>query len=667
MKVGLKPFHWGASTMSLGALNSIHSLQLGRYALTGGLNTAVGFTVIIGLLYLGLADIPANALGFCIGFLISFFVNRSWTFQQHSKPTRSEIGLFISSFLVAYMVNFLIILSGSAAGFGGSWPLHLLGVCAYTGSFYLLSQHVVYGNGRPNALTKKAWSYIHRHWPNFAILAVIAAATPLLLHLPLTHDVSWQFWIARQMSHGVPLYERIMEVNPPLWFWMALPLQVFATEIGVRPDRLYIIAIIIMTSWAILIVARLVYESQPNRMFGAMAAMLALGWIAPLYDFGQREQLTVLLSLPYCALLFKRVRGEWVPTPTVILISCMAAVGFALKHYFVLVPVALELWYFLYHRRPTKLFRPETFTLGLCAVIYVTAIVFYTPDFVTKIIPLVTAAYDGYERNFVVQLMRPECLVWICAVFTFLRLRKLVGQRDQQIADALAISSIAFVISYFLQQKGWQYHAIPATVCASLLILHLLSCQRDIVKTLTVHPLALIGAILFTMVGVARGPYNSEWASDMPKYLAGTKKGDSVMILTADPRRVFPFIDDAKLIWPSRHFAHWMIAAISRAERHSAKNVSPEIRAVAFEIQNQALEDVKCHPPSLILSQIRNKSYTISPMHFRMTDFFRRNSDFKDYLSYNYRLESQDGRFEVYRRITPFQPRPSGCYPVFTA
>jgi putative flippase GtrA len=653
--------------MSSGVLDRIHFRQMGRYALTGGLNTVVGFSVIIGLLSLGLGDIAANALGFCIGLLISFFVNRSWTFRQRSKPTRSEFGLFMLSFLMAYMVNFLIILSGSAAGYGGSWSLHLLGVCAYTGSFYLLSKHLVYGEGMAGALTKKASSYVNRHWPNIAILAIIAAATPLLLQLPLTHDVSWQFWIARQMSQGVPLYERIMEINPPLWFWMALPLEVIATDVGVRADRLYILAITLLSLWSAWMAARLVFENDPNRKFGAMAAILALCLIAPLYDFGQREQLTILLTLPYCALMFKRVRGEIVSTPTILVVSGMAAVGLALKHYFVLVPILLEIWYFLNHRRPTKLFRPETLMLGFCAAIYVAAIAFYTPEFATRIIPLVTSAYDGYERSFIVQLLRPECVVWICAVFTFLQLRTSVERRDQQIADALAIAGIAFVASYFLQQKGWQYHAIPATVSASLLILHLLSCQRDMVKTMAAHPLALIGAILFIIVGVARGPYNSEWASDMPKYLAGAKKGDSVMILTADPRRVFPFIDDSKLIWPSRHFAHWMIAAISKAERNPAKNMTPELRAVAVEIQNQAFEDVKCHPPVLILSQIRNRGYSISPQRFRMTDFFRRNPDFKDYLSHNYRLESQDNRFEVYRRVTPYETTPRGCYPVFTA
>ena len=653
--------------MSSGGLDSIHFRQIGRYALTGGLNTAVGFSVIIGLLSLGFGDIAANALGFCIGLSISFFVNRSWTFGQYSKPTRSELSLFMSSFLIAYMVNLLIILSGSAVGYGGSWPLHLLGVCAYTGSFYLLSKHVVYGDGKFDALRKSVWIYVCQHWPNVAILAIIAAATPLLLQLSLTHDVSWQFWIARQMSQGVPLYERIMEINPPLWFWLALPLQVMATDIEVRPDRLYIAAIIILSAWSAWMTARLVFENDPSRKFGAMAAILALCWIAPIYDFGQREQLTILLTLPYCALMFKRVRGELVSTPNILMISGLAAVGLALKHYFVLVPILLEIWYFLSHRRPTKLFRPETFMLGFCAVIYVAAIAYYTPGFATKIIPLVASAYHGYERGFIVQLLRPEFLVWVCAAFTFFQFRKTLESRDREIGDALAISSIAFMAAYFLQQKGWQYHAIPATVCASLLIFHLLSRQYDIVKTLAAHPMALIGAILFLITGVARGPYDSEWASDMPKYLSDAKNGDSVMILTADPRRVFPFVDDKKLIWPSRHFAHWMIAAISKAERHPAKFMNPQLRAVAVDIQNQALEDIKCHPPSLILSQIRNGGYWISPQRFRMTDFFRRNSDFKVYLSQNYRLQSRDKQFEVYKRTTRYEPTPRGCYPVYPA
>ena len=38
-------------------------------------------------------------------------------------------------------------------------------------------------------------------------------------------DVAWQLWIARRMHAGANLYRDIIETNPPLWFWMALPVD----------------------------------------------------------------------------------------------------------------------------------------------------------------------------------------------------------------------------------------------------------------------------------------------------------------------------------------------------------------------------------------------------------------------------------------------------------
>lgn len=652
--------------MSPEAFSLTQVRQLGRYTLTGGLNTIIGFAVIVALLSSGVSDITANAVGFGVGLLVSFFVNRSWTFGQGSRPTATEIGLFALSFCMAYAVNLSIILFGKTLGFAGDWLLHLAGVFGYAGSFYLLSKNLIYPTNAQD-FRQILYRRLHHSWPIYGILVIVACSTPPLLQIPLTHDVSWQFWIARQMVNGVPIYERIMEINPPLWFWMAVPLHVLGTEIGVQSDRLYIFAIILISLCSVLMTGRMLFEDEQKRRFGAMLALLAFFWVAPIYDFGQREQLALILALPYCVLIFKRVRNEHVDTWMIVAISITAAAGFALKHYFALVPILLEIWYFSHHRKWPNILRLETIILGLCAVIYAATILYLTPEFVSKIVPLVASSYGGYERNFIVQLIRVEVLVWLCAIFTFFRLRKTLESRDKQIGDMLAISALGYAASYFLQQKGWQYHAIPGAVCASLMLIHYLSCQRDPVKTMAAHPLALIGAIVFLTTGIGRGPYNSDWAADMPKYLTGTTPGDSVMIFTADPRRVFPFIEDYKLIWPSRHFAHWMLAAIVKAEADPAKFMTPELIGVSSEIRQQALDDMKCNPPTIILSQIRNAGGTVSPQTFRMTDFFRRNTSLNNYLITNYKLESSDRIFEIYRRKTPPNPKPADCYPVYAS
>lgn len=641
--------------------------QAVRFLLVGGLNTAVGFAVIWALLVSGISDIPANITGYLVGLVLSFFVNRNWTFEQSARPTARELALFGSAFGGAYSANLAIIVAGQGMGMTGSPALHFAGVIMYTAVFFLLSKAFVYAPVHGNTYIRASLK-LEARWPEYITVVLLIVLLGYVLTVRLTHDVSWQFWIARQMLGGVPLYNHIMEINPPLWFWMALPLQQLGTIIGVMPDRLYIIAIFIIAAWSALATGRLLFATDERARAIFMTAIVLLCLLAPINDFGQREQIALILALPYGSLMVKRVCGEPVSSSLALAIGVAAAFGFALKHYFVLVPVVLELWFLWHSRNVWKSCRVEVFALGLSAIAYLACIAIFTPDYFRLIVPMVSDAYQGYEKSWIEQLVRMEVLIWIFAAISYTASRRDMDERDRAIGDMLGLSAVAFAGSYFLQQKGWQYHAIPATAYASLISVHCISRSGNLISTMARRPLATMGAILFLAVGIGRGPYVNTWADEMPQLLAHEISGSSVMILTTDPKRVFPFVDDYNLTWPSRHFAHWMVSAIAQAETGAnGASMTPQLGRVGAEVRYQAVTDMMCHPPSLVLSQIKNRGQVINPKRFRMTDFFRRNEDFRRYLANNYRQEKTVGVFEVYRRRTPLTADGANCYNISTA
>src|SRR4051794_28804435 len=89
--------------------------------------------------------------------------------------------------------------------------------------------------------------------PRFAVLlgsrplVLALAVTGLLTALRLTgtvdSDVAWQLWIAGRIHAGAHLYRDIVEVNPPLWFWMALPVDRLATLFHLRIESVLIVII----------------------------------------------------------------------------------------------------------------------------------------------------------------------------------------------------------------------------------------------------------------------------------------------------------------------------------------------------------------------------------------------------------------------------------------
>ena len=70
------------------------------------------------------------------------------------------------------------------------------------------------GRGFLAALTSK---------PLLAALAIVAAVIAVRATGTVGSDVAWQLWIGHQISGGIHLYRDIIETNPPLWFWMAVP------------------------------------------------------------------------------------------------------------------------------------------------------------------------------------------------------------------------------------------------------------------------------------------------------------------------------------------------------------------------------------------------------------------------------------------------------------
>src|SRR4051812_13305050 len=76
--------------------------------------------------------------------------------------------------------------------------------------------------------------------PLAAGLAITALITGLRLTGTVDSDVAWQLWIAGRIHAGANLYRDIIETNPPLWFWMALPVDRLATLLHLRIEAVLI-------------------------------------------------------------------------------------------------------------------------------------------------------------------------------------------------------------------------------------------------------------------------------------------------------------------------------------------------------------------------------------------------------------------------------------------
>jgi len=84
-----------------------------RFALVGGLNTAVDFVVLFFLVALGLPTIPSNIASTSIALVFSFFANKTFTFKDASKNTKRQFAVFLLITLFGLWVIQPLIIEGT--------------------------------------------------------------------------------------------------------------------------------------------------------------------------------------------------------------------------------------------------------------------------------------------------------------------------------------------------------------------------------------------------------------------------------------------------------------------------------------------------------------------------------------------------------------------------
>ena len=79
--------------------------QLLRFAAVGVVNTGLGYAVIFACMYIaGFNAVVSNVLGYAVGLVASYVLNRTYTFRSAAKAP-SEIVRFLAIFLFAYLAN----------------------------------------------------------------------------------------------------------------------------------------------------------------------------------------------------------------------------------------------------------------------------------------------------------------------------------------------------------------------------------------------------------------------------------------------------------------------------------------------------------------------------------------------------------------------------------
>ncbi|RDU56684.1 GtrA family protein [Helicobacter sp. MIT 99-5507] len=116
-----------------------------RYLIIGVFNTAIGYGIIFILMAFLVIPEIANIIGYIIGIIISYVLNKIYTFRTKTK-SKKEFFRFVICMICSYLINFIVLVI-LYRNFGvDKYIATIIASVFYTISGYIFSKYFAFKN-----------------------------------------------------------------------------------------------------------------------------------------------------------------------------------------------------------------------------------------------------------------------------------------------------------------------------------------------------------------------------------------------------------------------------------------------------------------------------------------------------------------------------------------
>lgn len=452
------------------------------------------------------------------------------------------------------------------------------------------------------------------------VVVIAASLLALAIQLPgyLHQDVAWLTWTADRVMRGDVYGRDLLDIAPPLNFLIYVPAALAGRIIG------FDLAIKLWTVLVFALSAAMLWQTAEKSVRLPVLVALALFFALALpREFGQREQLALLLCAPYVA-------GNTDRRGLAILSGVMAGIGFAMKPYF-LVPLLLV---FATRRR----IRTEEWSIAATGLCYAVVLAVFFQPWLLEYVPSISSSYWGYNN-------KPATVILAFSIIVPLSLAFLQWvSAPQRGVAGFAMASAGFLVAVLLHRKGYPYHFIPTFGFLALYLAARLENDRRIAR---------VAAIIFLGLEVARlSAYSVMWFGDsegrsatIPALVAEIDKAQSFSILSNYNYPAFPTAIYARAPFVGLSPTNNYISTVAIAE---TGQVPGDTRAAAERALAQALRELG-RKPDLVIVNTDWIYFGGLDKPFDGLAWFNRDPRFQAEWKH-YRPAGKIGIFELYRR-----------------
>jgi len=116
-------------------------VQFVTYNIVGIANTLLGFSIIFLLMFAGVSATLSNVIGYAIGAVLSYHLNKKYTFKS-TVSSKTQALKFFTVLFIAYMLNFITL--QWLLDFLDPYLAQLISALVYTLSSFILAKFLVF-------------------------------------------------------------------------------------------------------------------------------------------------------------------------------------------------------------------------------------------------------------------------------------------------------------------------------------------------------------------------------------------------------------------------------------------------------------------------------------------------------------------------------------------
>jgi hypothetical protein len=469
----------------------------------------------------------------------------------------------------------------------------------------------------------------------------------------LNHDVSWIAHSARWWLRGATFGTDILDPSPPLAWILSLPAAAIAeTRFLDEP------AAIRLTFWAYfcvsvsltLMVARFFEKEEAVTVSAWIGAYIIAATLFSGFSFGQREYLSALLAMPYLTCAAARLSiNRPMPLFLCLVIGIAAGIGFLIKPFFLAVPAMVELT-LVVKRGPRILLRAESVALATTALTCVAASIFLMPDYLSSVLPLIVKTYWAYETHdlrFILARFRGAIEPALFGV-AIAAISRTWSHQHAVLASAIA----GYAVSYFVQSKGFVYHAYPIVlfsfsllgVVAAKAACRFISIRPGIGLTTRRTLIAASLLLAFLPVKHIHDDVVRWYAShnvvtgNVGKFrnsvievvqLFAPSESTHFFAFSTHPFPGFPTASYTKAKWSGRSASQFLVPAYARRDEIEDLDWRAAISRIAETQRLMVVEDFETRPPSVVFVERTTSRLGLGARPFDDIGFYLEEPRFK--------------------------------------